>query len=94
VDLASAGKTFTLDQVAVERKTPWSAAHAIRRTYLKYGVEPPDYFEAAVKDIEQTGPGTATVGARPIKGDTEYLIWAKVGNHNLSLDLDTGSADL
>ncbi|KAF2673687.1 hypothetical protein BT63DRAFT_397558 [Microthyrium microscopicum] len=39
-------------------------------------------------------PGQTSVGVRPVKGDVEYLITVKVGNHNLSLDLDTGSSDL
>lgn len=94
LDQLSARQTFSLEEVEVDRKTPWSAPHAIRKTYLKYGAEPPDYIEEAIRVAEKDPPGQATTEALPIQGDKEYLITVAVGNHNLSLDLDTGSADL
>jgi aspergillopepsin I len=94
LDQLSTRQTFSLEEVEVPRKTPWSAPHAIRNTYLKYGVEPPEYIEEAVRNAALDPPGQGTAEARPIQGDKEYLITVQVGNHNLSLDLDTGSADL
>lgn len=92
------GQAFTLEQVAVPRAIPWSAPHDMRRTYLKYGVEPPKHLDEVIKNIEANnfavGPGQTTIPVNPFKGDTEYLIKVKVGNHNLTLDPDTGSADL
>jgi hypothetical protein len=92
-----AGQTFSMEQVAVQRTIPWSAPHDIRRTYYKYGVKAPNYVEEAIKNVEAqwaNGPGQTTVAVTPFKGDTEYLIKVQVGNHNLTLDPDTGSADL
>jgi aspergillopepsin I len=95
LDQLSASKTFTLDQVAVERSIPWSGPHEITRMYYKYGLEPPAELQTQVRNIDADGgPGTSTVAAKPYKGDTEYLLSVRVGNHNLTLDLDTGSADL
>jgi hypothetical protein len=37
---------------------------------------------------------SGSVVAQSIHGDVEYLIDAKVGSHDLLLDLDTGSSDL
>jgi aspergillopepsin I len=96
LDQLSTRQTFSLEEVEVERKTPWSAPHAIRDTYLKYGAEPPEYIEEAIRNaaLPPPGGGQASAEARLIQGDKEYLISVQVGNHNLSLDLDTGSADL
>jgi len=68
----------------------------VLRTHLKYGIEPPAHIEEAVRNFEAQAaePGTGTVAAKGFKREAEYLINVKVGNHNLSLDLDTGSADL
>jgi aspergillopepsin I len=85
-------RTFSIEQVEVDRKEPRTLLDEITRTYLKYDVEPPSYVEAAIRD----GPagGQASAPAKSIGGDKEYLMSVKVGNHNLTLDLDTGSADL
>jgi aspergillopepsin I len=73
----------------------------MRKTCLKYGLEVPDQLEAAVKHVEaavrnvdSAPPGQTTIPVRPVKGDIEFLIAVQVGNHNLSMDLDTGSSDL
>jgi hypothetical protein len=99
-----ANQKFTLEQVAIERKTPWS--HDLRRAYLKYGHKPPAYIEEAIRYYESLEPptgstnvtlenGTTTVvDAKPLFADMEYVIDVKVGGLNLSLNLDTGSADL
>jgi aspergillopepsin I len=94
LDQLASSQTFTLEQVAVPRSIPWSGPHEMTRMYWKYGVEPPQDLIAQVRNIDDAGPGTATAAAKPFKGDTEYLLNVKVGNHNLTLDLDTGSADL
>lgn len=83
---------FSLEQVAVERKTPWT--RDLRRAYLKYGIQPPDYIEEAMRTYAAMESNQTSVGAKPFYSDMEYLIDVKVGNLNLSLDLDTGSADL
>lgn len=67
---------------------------SIRRAYLKYGLEPPEHVETAARMVELAPPGQTSVGVRPVKGDVEFLITVRVGNHNMSLDLDTGSSDL
>lgn len=82
-------RTFSLQQIEVDRE-PRTLLDEITRTYMKYNVDPPSYVEAAIRD----GPGTATTPAKSIGGDKEYLISVQVGNHNLTLDPDTGSADL
>jgi aspergillopepsin I len=94
-------KTFSLEQVAVTRQKPWSGPNSMRKTCLKYGLEVPDQLEAAVKHVEaavrnvdSAPPGQTTIPVRPVKGDIEFLIAVQVGNHNLSMDLDTGSSDL
>jgi len=85
---------FTLEQTAIPRKTHWTPAMSIRRTAEKYGVEVPAYInEAAMRD-ESMPPGETTVAAKSSRNDIQYLITVGVGNHNLSLDLDTGSSDL
>jgi hypothetical protein len=91
LDQLSGQKTFSLEQVEVGVKEPLSLAEEISRTYLKYGVDPPLYVEAAVR---AGGPGQTSVPVKSIGGDKEYLMSVQVGNHNLTLDLDTGSADL
>jgi aspergillopepsin I len=95
LDQLSANKAFTLEQVAVPRSIPWSGPHEITRMYQKYGIEPPAELQAQIKSLaDDGGAGTSSVAAKPYQGDTEYLLNVKVGNHNLTLDLDTGSADL
>jgi hypothetical protein len=84
---------FTLEQVAVRSTKPWS--HELRRAYLKYGTKPPAYIEQAIAQYEALDTnGTTSVGARSYSTDMEYLINAQVGDLNVSLNLDTGSADL
>jgi aspergillopepsin I len=91
LDQLASKKTFTLTQVEVHRKAPRYFADEVTRTYLKYGVEPPSYIQAAIR---AGGPGQASAPASSIEEDKEYLMQVQVGNHNLTLDLDTGSADL
>lgn len=92
LDQLAEKRTFSLEQIEVPRREPRSLLDEITHTYMKYNVEPPSYVEAAIRD----GPaaGTASTPAKSIGGDKEYLISVQVGNHNLTLDPDTGSADL
>jgi hypothetical protein len=87
-------KTFSFEQTPVRRGNVWTGAMSMRRAYLKYGLDTPDTVEAAIRMTAQAPPGQTSVGVRPVKGDVEYLITVRVGNHNMSLDLDTGSSDL
>jgi aspergillopepsin I len=89
----SAKKSFTLEEVAVPRRRFWGAPEKMRRTYLKYGLDIPyNVYDAA--EAWANGTNQASVPVRPVKGDVEYLINVTVGNHVLSLDMDTGSSDL
>jgi hypothetical protein len=86
-------RRFTLSQIPVKRATPWYGPNSMRRAYMKYGVGVPEFVNKAAESVGPP-PGQTTVGVRPVKGDVEFLISVQVGNHNLSLDLDTGSSDL
>jgi len=68
----------------------------LRLKYLKYGIEPPAYIEEAILNYEamEFADNQTTAGARSYGWDMEYLIDVQVGKHNLTLNLDTGSADL
>jgi hypothetical protein len=66
---------------------------AMRSAYLKYGVPVPQHIDDAAEMLAN-GTNQASVPVRPVKGDVEYLINVTVGNHVLSLDMDTGSSDL
>jgi hypothetical protein len=84
---------FTLEQVAVRSRNSWS--HQLQRPYLKYGNKPPAYIEKAISHYEALSEnGTTSVSAESYYDDVEYLINAQVGNLNVTLNLDTGSADL
>jgi hypothetical protein len=89
----SAKKTFSLEQVAIPRRRAWGAPMAMRSTYMKYGVPVPQHIHDAAEMLAN-GTNQASVPVRPVKGDVEYLINVTVGNHVLSLDMDTGSSDL
>jgi hypothetical protein len=89
-------RTFTLHQTPVRRNRVWNGPMSMRRAYLKHGLAVPRGVLNAAETAEQLAPvgGKTSIPVRPVKGDVEYLITAQVGNHNLSLDLDTGSSDL
>jgi aspergillopepsin I len=84
---------FSLEQIAVRRKHAWSAPQVMKRTYMKYGIPVPNHIHAAL-EFAQNGTGQSSVPVRPTEGDEEYLVNVTVGNHLLTLDLDTGSSDL
>lgn len=90
--IISTGQKFTLKQVAVPSNKTW--AHRIRSDYIKYGRKPPAHIEEAVARREGPEANTTSVNASSLHGDLEYSIVAKVGNVNVTLNLDTGSADL
>lgn len=56
--------------------------------YQKYGKSVPDHVAAAVASA------TGSVPANPEESDVAYLSEVTIGGQNLTLDLDTGSADL
>jgi hypothetical protein len=99
--LSSNRLKFTLNQVAVNR-TVRHPIHAQREIYWKYGWEVPDELNQAAEHLQTVNrlapppgsKGKATVVAKSIQNDLEYLIAMQVGNHDLMLDLDTGSSDL
>lgn len=108
LDQLAEKKTFSLQTIEVDRKVPRSLVEEITHTYMKYNIELPEYVETALR-IAQDDPeaaaavapaaaaatgGKASTPAKSIGGDKEYLISVQVGNHNLTLDPDTGSADL
>jgi hypothetical protein len=89
-------RTFTLHQTPVRRTSVWNGPMSMRRAYLKHGLQVPKWVDKAAEEAATlpAGGGKTSIPVRPVKGDVEYLITAQVGNHNLSLDLDTGSSDL
>jgi aspergillopepsin I len=89
-------RTFSLQQVPVKRRSVWNGPMSMRRAYMKHGIDVPEHISRAAIEAEKMPPvgGKTSVPVRPVKGDVEYLITVGVGNHNLSLDLDTGSSDL
>ncbi|KAE9978507.1 hypothetical protein EG328_001417 [Venturia inaequalis] len=103
LDQLAQKKTFSLETIEVDRKVPRTLLDEITHTYMKYNVELPAYVKAASRiaqdepseaDESPAGGGKATTPAKSIGGDKEYLISVQVGSHNLTLDPDTGSADL
>jgi hypothetical protein len=83
-------KGFTVSQVVKNPGFKTQPAHAMAKTYLKYGKEVPrDIARAAA-----TSQGT--VAASPTQFDSEYLCPVKIGSPavTLNLDFDTGSSDL
>lgn len=73
----------------VARKLPAGVVQ-YANTYRKYGKAPPEHVERAA----QASGGTSGVTANPESGDVSYLCSVNIGGQTLSLDFDTGSADL
>lgn len=107
-DLAASGQ-FTLNQEAILAPR-LSLPEAIRRDYLRHGLEVPDDIEevvqmnrkwaagnvtvAADRMVGDDSPGTTTVEITPGKHDVQFLMNMQVGKHKMIVDLDTGSSDL
>jgi aspergillopepsin I len=103
-------RTFSLHEVAVNvaSRGPWTGAAELRRTYHKYGLGVPKEVSRAAARVELqretaqqrpdvargNGNGKTSVPVRPAPNDVEFLVPVEVGNHQLQLDLDTGSSDL
>jgi hypothetical protein len=104
VAAAFAGRrSFSLNQVAVNvaHRGPWHGPSLVQRTYLKYGLDVPEHVARAAAKLELQrqwpsfgGNGKTSVPVRPAPNDVEFLVPVEVGNHQLQLDLDTGSSDL
>jgi hypothetical protein len=88
----SGKKTFSLEETFAERTEPWSALQAIRRDYVRHGLEIPLQLEEAVNRIAP--PDQTSVAAVPLPGDREYNVRVQIGNKNFTLEFDTGSSDL
>jgi aspergillopepsin I len=95
--------------VNVATRGPWHGATEVQRAYLKYGLAVPESVSESVsraaarlqlQRLPQQRPGLSggngktSVPVRPAPNDVEFLVPVKVGNHELQLDLDTGSSDL
>ncbi|KAF2150939.1 peptidase A1 [Myriangium duriaei CBS 260.36] len=83
---------FSVEQVAVPKKVQHPAAH-IAKAYAKYGKQAQTPAHV-VKAAQAGGSGQGSVEADPEQGDSEYLCKVQVGKQTLTLDFDTGSADL
>jgi hypothetical protein len=88
----SGKETFSLVETTIERTEPWSGLHAIRKDYVKHGLDIPTQLEEAVNRLAP--PGQTTVAATPLPGDREYNVKVQIGNKTFTLELDTGSSDL
>lgn len=76
---------FTVDQKIPK---PYQApAVQLQKAYQKYNVAVPE-------DVAKAAKGDGSVAATPEQGDIEYLSPVEIGGQTMTLDFDTGSADL
>jgi hypothetical protein len=59
---------------------------------MKHGLRVPNEVKAAMARVPDKP--SSSVPASTVLDDTEYVIKVRVGNQNLTLNLDTGSSDL
>lgn len=65
------------------------------RAFAKYGWSMPKEMSVApINATERTGTEEGTTSARPQENDVEFLCPVQVGDHQMMLDIDTGSSDL
>ena len=82
-------KGFRVTQVPKDNGGKLTAGvHSVLKTYRKFGKEPPSHV------VEAAATQTGSVVASPEQYDSEYLAPVSVGGQTLTLDFDTGSADL
>lgn len=80
--------TFSIEQTPAG-KVHKNGALALSNAYKKYGVEVPAHVAAAA-----AATATGTVVTNPEQYDEAYLSPVLVGSQTLTMDFDTGSADL
>lgn len=81
-------KGFSIEQVPKNVGKLTAGPQLTAKVYKKFGKEMPDAVAQAA--AAQTGSVTAT----PEQYDSEYLAPVTIGTQTLTLDFDTGSADL
>ncbi|KAJ9322311.1 hypothetical protein DTO027B5_4865 [Paecilomyces variotii] len=80
-------KGFSVSQVAVPKSAYRHPAAQLAKAYGKYHATVPTQVAAAAAS-------TGSVTTNPTSDDEEYITQVTVGEDTLSLDFDTGSADL
>ncbi|KAJ9292730.1 hypothetical protein DTO271G3_8429 [Paecilomyces variotii] len=80
-------KGFSVSQVAVPKSVYRHPAAQLAKAYGKYHATVPTQVAAAAAS-------TGSVTTNPTSDDEEYITQVTVGEDTLSLDFDTGSADL
>jgi hypothetical protein len=87
--------------LAVPDSIERAAKHAEEQAWKEWGQAKTNAQSSPADDPVMNGllgsspsSGKTSTPVVPVPGDVEFLITAQVGNHNLSLDLDTGSSDL
>lgn len=80
---------FRINQVVKQSANPKVGSLALQKAYKKYNLDVPTHVAAAA-----AAAVSGTVAANPEDNDSEYLCPVDVGGTTLTLDFDTGSADL
>lgn len=83
--------------------------HALRKAYRKYGITPTHFDNLDLADFKPLDgklslasgnqasaepDQTGAVSATSVKNDVEFVSPVTIGGQNITLDFDTGSADL
>jgi hypothetical protein len=93
ISTCSAKNSFTLHQVPVEPASVWNGPASMKYTYQKYGRKVPQEVELAA-EVMALQAVSGSVPAISADIDAQYVIGVSVGKYNMTLNLDTGSADL
>ena len=98
-------KHFSVEQVKHPHATTASkGSFAVQyaNALKKYKIPVPSYVQAAAEASKKNstngpnagGGGSGSVGTQPADGESLYITPVTVGDTNMNLDIDTGSADL